>query len=106
MFGDTHLDNDTAEVSLDDELMEDFDTTDDLDDEDIEVSYTGEEETPAEDTNPQDEQTAEQQDGEQHPEGIEACGIAQNFGAENVAVKLLQNKNEQHKIYALHGIDQ
>lgn len=61
MFGDTHLDNDTAEVSLDDELMEDFDTTDDMDDEDIEVSYTGEEETPAEDTNPQDEQTAEQQ---------------------------------------------
>ena len=34
MFGDTNLDNDTAEVSLDDELMEAFDDTDDTDDTD------------------------------------------------------------------------
>lgn len=63
MFGDTHLDNDTAEVSLDDELMEAFDDTEDTDDEDLEVSYTGDEEDAEEDTHsdaqPGTEQSAE-----------------------------------------------
>ena len=60
MFGDTHLDNDTAEVSLEEELTEAFDDTDD---EDLEVSYSGDEEDAAEDTHsdaqPGTEQPAE-----------------------------------------------
>lgn len=58
MFGDTHLDNDTAEVTLEDELTEAFDDNDD--DEDLEVSYTGEEEA-AEDTHSDGEPGAEKQ---------------------------------------------
>lgn len=55
MFGDTHLDNDTQEVELEEDLqLEDFDT----DDEDLEVSYTGDEDETAEDTNSGEEQPA------------------------------------------------
>lgn len=68
MPGDTHLDNDTAEVSLEDELMEAFDDTDDTDDEDLEVSYTGDEEETAEDTHSDEETGTAEGDG-QNPEG-------------------------------------
>ena len=68
MTGDTHLDNDTAEVSLEDELMEAFDDTDDTDDEDLEVSYTGDEEETAEDTH-SDEETGTAEGDRQNPEG-------------------------------------
>lgn len=67
MPGDTHLDNDTAEVSLEDELMEAFDDTDDTDDEDLEVSYTGDEEETAEDTH-SDEETGTAEGDRQNPE--------------------------------------
>lgn len=56
MPGDTNLDNDTKEVSLEEELTEAFDDTDN---EDLEVSYSGEEEEAAGDTHPA-EDTAEQ----------------------------------------------
>lgn len=69
MFGDTHLDNDTAEVSLEEELAEAFD---DIDNEDLEVSYSGEEEETEEDTNSDGDATEQKADGqatEQQPAG-------------------------------------
>ena len=47
---------------------------------------------------------AEQQDGEQYPEAGESCGVAQNLGAQDVSIKLLQHQHEQHKVQTLHGV--
>ena len=51
------------------------------------------------------EHAAEQQDGKHNPEARQAGRVAQNLGAEDVAVKLLQGKDKQHKIYRLHRAD-
>ena len=51
------------------------------------------------------EYTAEQQDRKHNPEARQAGRVAQNFGAEDIAVKLLQGENEQHKINRLNRAD-
>lgn len=68
MFGDTHLDNDTLEVSPEEDLL----TMDDAEDEDLEVTISGDEEDEAGDANPQQEPAAEgneQKPDDQQPEG-------------------------------------
>ena len=68
MFGDTHLDNDTLEVSPEEDLL----TMEDAEDEDLEVTISGDEEDEAGDANPQQEPTAEgneQNPKDQQPEG-------------------------------------
>ena len=42
-------------------------------------------------------QPAEQDDGKKHPEAGQACAVAQNFRADDVAVQLLQEENENDK---------
>lgn len=68
MFGDTHLDNDTLEVSPEEDLL----TMEDAEDEDLEVTISGDEEDEAGDANPQQEPAAEgteQNPNDQQPEG-------------------------------------
>lgn len=68
MFGDTHLDNDTLEVSPEEDLL----TMEDAEDEDLEVTISGDEEDEAGDANPQQEPAAEgneQNPKDQQPEG-------------------------------------
>ena len=68
MFGDTHLDNDTLEVSPEEDLL----TMEEAEDEDLEVDISGDEEEEAGDTNPQQEPAAEgneQNPVDQQPEG-------------------------------------
>ena len=46
-------------------------------------------------------QSSKEQNGKQHPEGSQSGGITQDFGTQNVAVKLLQNEDENDKNYIL-----
>ena len=48
-------------------------------------------------------QTAEQQDGEEHPEARKASGVAQDLRADDVAVQLLEHQNEEHEPEGLDG---
>ena len=36
---------------------------------------------------------------------VQPCGIAQDHGADDVAVQLLEHQNEDDEVQALHGID-
>lgn len=68
MFGDTHLDNDTAEVALEDQLTEAFDENED---EDLEVEYDDDGESSAADTKPEEQQpevTTAEDPTQQQPE--------------------------------------
>ena len=44
-------------------------------------------------------QAAEEDDGEQYPEGRKAGAFAQDLGSQNVAVKLLQYEDENAREY-------
>lgn len=51
-------------------------------------------------------QAAKQQDGEQYPEAGQTRGVAQDLGADDVAVDLLQNDDEHDEDQALLGAHQ
>ena len=54
----------------------------------------------------QPEQIAAHNDGEQHPQRRNADGLPQNFGTDKVAVKLLDDQNQNDKDKRLHGVHQ
>ena len=49
------------------------------------------------------EQSAEYGNGKNHPESGKPCGIAKNLGAQNVAVKLLDENDQDTKVERLLG---
>ena len=52
------------------------------------------------------EQAAAHDDGEHDPEAVDADGAAEDLGADDVAVELLQNENDDGEDQRLHGRDE
>lgn len=46
-------------------------------------------------------QTAKQRDGKDDPEAGESCRASKNLGPQNIAVKLLQQQNEENEVQAV-----